>query len=47
LIKKKFEVNEQEMTAELEIVAEERETYHIDFVDLCEYLESLEKRVIV
>jgi hypothetical protein len=37
---------EQEMTAELNPAAEE-ETYNMDFVDLCEEFEALEKRVIV
>jgi hypothetical protein len=35
------------MIAELELASEERATYNIDFVDLCEELDTLEKRVIV
>jgi hypothetical protein len=37
---------EQEITAELKPTVEE-ETYNMDFVDLCEELEALERRVIV
>jgi hypothetical protein len=37
--------DEKEITVEYEPIIEERATHNMDFVDLCEELEALERRV--